>query len=149
MISKTSGNAGKSAGIENGLSGVGRSDREGAGLNQRQGTATGDGEDGEEHGLLALNGDEEQDEDTEFFEKDAGKRYRWDGKAGIIQRPVGAGNARAVEAMQALQQDETEGALCLESLDLHDLECMKGVALKNLRDIQLSRNMVSNIDILN
>jgi Leucine-rich repeat (LRR) protein len=37
----------------------------------------------------------------------------------------------------------------LESLDLHDLECMRGVSLKNLRDIQLSRNMVSNIDILN
>ena len=52
--------------------------------------------------------------------------------------------------MQKLQlQNEADGELCLESLDLHDLECMRGISLKSLRTVLLSRNMVSNIDILN
>jgi len=84
MWNTTTGKAGKGGGGEGAHPGAGRQEREGPGGGQRMNTATADGEDPEDQGLPALNGDEEQDEDTEFFEKEAGKRYKWDGKAGII-----------------------------------------------------------------
>ena len=84
MWNATTSKIGKAGSGEGANIGAGRSEREGPGGGNRMNTATADADDPDDQGLPALAGDEEQDEDTEFFEKEAGKRYKWDGKAGII-----------------------------------------------------------------